>query len=209
MLELNSSYLFFTKKNTVFGKKARIVSILSFGEVGKVPYDVRVLFNNERGATLDETPIDEILAGYNFYHCKVLDSTEEFLVWDEVIDFARTTKINASYTYDLVLTIKNTMNVPIANIIQDASVYLNTKYSTSLEAAFIDKGINPTISELEALRDKVTHYEAILQGLDKLSLVLPMIDRVSKTDFNKIVSTINEQITVINSNISTIRANLG
>lgn len=222
-LDVGSKYLIYTLKNTIEQERVLVVGLLAYSETNRVPYDVYALALNESIKVDDRENYTKDNIGYflndkQFYHCKEIDDDglpvdngKQYLLWDDIIDTTRLTKLKVKHTYQLTLTVdydaKNSRNKMIDSI------------KNSFKSSFDDKEGSITIkhqvsnnhddyAQFSDYESKLEKSEIILNQIQALSSLEPMVQKLTETDFSALFKIINERLGSIESNLAAINANL-
>jgi hypothetical protein len=212
-LQINASYNVYSLLNTISGEKLKVVGIMNYEEAKDLPYSINVLAINEKVISLEsEVDTEKYMKTQLYYYCKGLeDETKIFILWDEIIDANRTTKLTVDYTYSLILAVKETFSGSIEDVITNLRLLLGEKYANDIEASFIQVSVTGQDEKEQLLADYkqiLNEAMAVAQKLASVKQIETAIDEFVKGRFNERLASLSDQISTLNEAVSTIAAQI-
>lgn len=208
LLTLNSSYNIFTKLNTLNSVNLKVVGILNYDEAIQKTYNIMVLAINEQVVSQGQVDAEDVLKEFAYYYCVEAENpTNYYLIWDEIIDETRLTKLNAKYGYNITIEIPDTVETSITTIITAINNLFSTSYPTVIKT--IEESSTIAKTNTEILSDKASRYETILSGLLTLEKVLPALKQVADGDFDTMLTTMKTDLVALSNNINRIASVIG
>jgi len=213
-LKVNIPYLLFTKKETIMGEKVKVVGILNWKETQDINYSVTVLANNEKAVALTQDT-DKYLTEQFFYKCVGLtystktktdeENNKVFLVWDDIIDSARTTQLKSNYIYQLTLTIDTNLTTPIAEVCQTIKNTINNTMFNGTVKSDIKQiavvGQNDYKLMLDEYMQKFEDAKSVISKIAALKQIESLIEILSNgmivENMNKIAEKQEEILTTV------------
>ena len=133
-LTVGKSYNLYTNYESIVGQPVKVIGILSYSECSKVSYDINVLAINERVISVKDEDIESEIGSDNIYWCRSLTpnndgSYNEYLVWDSIINFNRTSGINETYALNFNISISEGSNVSASQISNAIIEFIKSNYS--------------------------------------------------------------------------------
>ena len=215
-LSIGKRYSLYTNYNTIINQKVEVVAILSYDECKKVSYDLSVLGINERIISVKDEDIKEAIGSDSIYHCRALvpnaDGTySEFLVWDSIINFNKTTTIGEDYTCELKLNLNETSSYTIQQILNTIQASVQSTYGDGVKLSFSEpqtdnntKNNNDEISE-ENLETVKSIINSINMWQDTL---IPAVEKMTNSGLSTVIENINTELLNISSNIAMVKHGL-
>jgi hypothetical protein len=213
ILNVGEIYQLYTKYETIAGEKVMVVGTLAYSETPKVPYNLTVLAINERVIAVSDEDLQERIKGDTIYHCRSIyqkpdGSYAEYVVWDSIINREKTIRIDKTYRYEIKLSIPNTVNSPITQIIGDIEKYVAAVHPGLLfsiapieESSGGEESGNPESSKEDILNKSL----AVLEMFNKLeNKLVPAADVIINSDLINKTNKIVDNFDVINANIQYI-----
>lgn len=218
-LELGKKYIIYTKEGTIEATKIIIVSILAYGETSRVPYALDSLFYNEKKEySKDNTEnTNYYLIDKAYYHCFELnsdgtydDTNEQFLIWDDIIDFNKTVKLETEYSFKVNMKVDYDSEFSKKEVSDSIISHVKTKFGNNKDIIDIqDWGTGQNPHDLISIyEEKLKYSDSLLDRLSQLKSLEPMINKLIETDFNAIITSIQSDISNINSDLNRISAQL-
>lgn len=208
-LSVNMKYLLYTKYNTIPGVNVDVVGIMNYDEAILLPYSIISLAINEKVVDVeDET--ENYLREQLYYKCvnKSEDGKETiYVVWDNIIDSERTTRLSVEYSYTMKLTVDANLDTSLSDIINDIHAYIVSTYGASVTPVFTQTGVGEYDSEnneLNEYKKLVEESKTIVSKIASLKQIETLIDYFAKDDMMEKISEINESLTNIQDTVSTI-----
>ena len=133
-LKIGSKYSLYTNYSTIVGKKVEVVGIITFNECEKYAYDIQALAINERVIALKDDNLEKEIGTDNIYLLReTVTNTDgtynEYLVWDSIINYNKTTVLNEEYTMQFKISIPDTKSYSIDQILSGIQNYIESTYS--------------------------------------------------------------------------------
>ncbi|HON55780.1 MAG TPA: hypothetical protein PLJ38_02060 [bacterium] len=216
-MDINKNYLLYTKKDTIFAEKIKVNGILNYDKVveilGGSSDTIKSLYYNEKivdsSQTINNQELEEILKGLSYYYCTNIENNIKYFVWSDIIDYTRTTKINTVYSVKCNITIGDNISTSLNTILNEIRDYISSNHPTgSVNIQFENTSVESD-NELTMYKNKLEEYDTIVSKLLSMKNILPMIDRLSKTDYDKIILLIYENIDIIKTRLETISKYVG
>jgi hypothetical protein len=217
-LAVGRIYQLYTKFESIAGEPVTVVGTIAYSEVGRIPYNVTVLAINERVIAVKEENLQERIKGDTIYHCRSLyakpDGTySEYIVWDSIVNFEKTIRINETYKYELDLSLTDVLNSPITQVISDIERYVAKMYPT-LHFSILSVTDEETVAsgtgtgEITEKEDKYAKAEAIIDRLNKLeNKLVPAAEAIISSELVSKVNQIIDGVDTINNNVQIIANN--
>ena len=224
-LDINKSYIIYTNSNYIENKQVRILGYINYDRASQYQSMIENVAINEKfiEATGDTV---KYLKSQIYYDCCVIEcdngefklTDEHIILWDDIIDFERTQKLNEDYTYKLTFkfknfdTLDNITKDKVINVIKAAinSTYNNTKEKIEFDIVEVkDNSLDSITSQFEQSRQLLDKANSTLTSFVSLEESAKSIN--SEFNDNNIVSKVNEvsdKLTSIDEQIATIQARL-
>ena len=142
-LSINSKYLLYTNYSTISRLKVKVIGILNYSKAQEVPYSIKNLAINEKVVDTTNNDTEEYLKNQLYYLCIYTDANGRetpYLVWDDVIDTQRTTKLSISYDYSLNLEVSSDLISDLPTIENSINTFIKTTYGNSVIPTLISNG---------------------------------------------------------------------
>ncbi len=224
-LDINKSYIIYTNSNYIENKQVRILGYINYDRASQYQSMIENVAINEKfiEATGDTV---KYLKSQIYYDCCVIEcdngefklTDEHIILWDDIIDFERTQKLNEDYTYKLTFkfknfdTLDNITKDKVINVIKAAinSTYNNIKEKIEFDIVEVkDNSLDSITSQFEQSRQLLDKANSTLTSFVSLEESAKSIN--SEFNDNNIVSKINEvsdKLTSVDEQIATIQARL-
>lgn len=212
-LDINSEYLVYTNYETISAKKLKIVGILNYEQALDLPYSVIVLALNENVVKANEDT-EAYLKNLLFYKCTSLNSNNEeeiYIIWDDIINFNKTTKLSVTYEYRLSLDIQTGLISDKATIENSITTFINNTYSGTVKPELVSLGTSEstedeTTKQLEEYKNLFEIAKGLADKMAKLKQIEELIDYFAKDDMKEKIQDMSEAITSMQEDISAISA---
>ena len=191
-LSINSKYLLYTNYSTISALKVKVIGILNYSKAQEVPYSIKNLAINEKVVDTTNNDTEEYLKNQLYYLCIYTDANGKetpYLVWDDVIDTQRTTKLSISYDYSLNLEVSSDIPTLISNG--------ETKSTTDTKT-----------QELNKYKELFNIATGVAEKLANLKQIESLINYFAKDDMYEKVNNLSEQLSNIESTVATISAQI-
>ena len=221
-LDVGSKYLIYTLGSTIQKERVLVAGLLTYSETNRVPYDLYALAINENikidGENYTKENVGYFFNDKQFYHCKEIgndglpvDNGKQYLLWDDIIDTARLTKLKVKHTYALTLTVDYDAKSSKKTMIDSIKNNFKSTFGDKEGSIVIEHQASDDYDDYARFSDyesKLEKSEQILKQIQALSSLEPMIQKLTETDFAALFKTINERLGSIESNLAAINANL-
>lgn len=217
-LQVGKSYILSTVNSTITKKKVKVVGLLTYEESQKVAYNTRNLAINER--VLDNTEENtDYLVSKTFYKLVVLSDTnseveteENILVWDDVIDSSSTTELNVRYELTMTIDINPNADIIISEIMETISKALSNEYGTDVESTIKISNVSSSTSlssSTEAIINDAKMTKEVLEEAMNTLITLINLKNTSQTVIDKINElNVTSNITEIGTKLDDIQTNV-
>ena len=218
-LKIGSKYSLYTNYSTIVGKKVEVVGIITYNECEKYAYDIQALAINERVIALKDDNLEKEIGTDNIYLLRETvantDGTyNEYLVWDSIINYNKTTVLNEEYTMQFKISIPDTKSYSIDQILSGIQNYIESTYS-GVETEF---DILSTSSSSSSNSDNMTttltqeilsKAESIINSLNGFETkLIPAVERINNLDISGKMDDIANDLQNISSEISLVKRGL-
>lgn len=214
-LKINSSYSVYTKLRFINGDKVKVTGILNYDELENLPFSITNLAINEKVVdTTNNAETDTYLKKQQYYLCKYINNEEKVLIlWDDVIDSNKTTRLNVDYNYNLKLSVTHEFEGSIDDVINDIQTLLFDKYKTQLESSFINTSVNSYENPFDSdnTEDTINYYRevlgeamAVVQKIASLKQIETAIDMFVKGEFNNKMKSLIDQFGILKEGVDAI-----
>ena len=218
-LKIGSKYSLYTNYSTIVGKKVEVVGIITYNECEKYAYDIQALAINERVIALKDDNLEKEIGTDNIYLLRETvantDGTyNEYLVWDSIINYNKTTVLNEEYTMQFKISIPDTKSYSIDQILSGIQNYIESTYS-GVETEF---EILSTSSSSSSSSDNMTttltqeilsKAESIINSLNGFETkLIPAVERINNLDISGKMDDIANDLQNISSEISLVKRGL-
>ena len=215
-LSINSKYLLYTNYSTIAGLKIKVIGILNYTKAQEVPYSIKNLAINEKVVDTSTDNTEEYLKNQLYYLCVHTDSAGKetpYLVWDDVIDIQRTTKLSISYDYSLNLEVSSDLIADLPTIENSINTFIKSTYGNSVIPTLIGNG--ETKSTTDTKTQELNRYKelfgiatGVAEKLANLKQIETLINYFAKDDMYEKISGLSEQLSNIESTVATISAQI-
>jgi hypothetical protein len=223
-LSLNTTYLLSTKADSILNIKVIITGLYNYDRVKYVGYNINLLAINEKIIsedilTEDQNSADEYFKNKLFYYAEEINDNKEktgniYIIWDDIVDFVRTTQLEAIYKYDCKFTVNSLINVNIDTIINKIMSYIISEFSNNVTPEFAQYGVSNNtnntgsgnIDESSTNSNETLLQECltIINKLSSLKQLEPTVDILVNSKFVDNIKSIRDQLSVIQEQISSI-----
>lgn len=215
-LSINSKYLLSTNYSSISGLKVKVIGILNYSKAQEIPYSIKNLAINEKVVDTANDDTEEYLKNQLYYLCIHTDSTGKetpYLVWDDVIDTQRTTKLSISYDYSLNLEVSSDLVADLPTIENSIVTFIKTTYGNSVVPTLVGNGETKTTTdtktqELNRYKELFNMATGVAEKLASLKQIESLINYFAKDDMYEKINNLSEQLSGIESTVSTISAQL-
>lgn len=217
-LKIGSKYSLYTNYSSIVGKKVEVVGIITFNECKKYAYDIQALAINERVIALKDDNLEKEIDTDNIYLLRetvanVDGSYNEYIVWDGIINYNKTTILNEEYTMQVKISIPDTKSYSIDQIISGIQNYIERDYSgvktefetvSSSSSSSSSNNISTTLTQ-----DIISKAESIINSLNGFETkLLPAVERINNIDISGKIDDIASDLQNISSEISLVKRGL-
>lgn len=215
-LSINSKYLLYTNYSTISGLKVKVIGILNYSKAQEVPYSIKNLAINEKVVDTTNNDTEEYLKNQLYYLCIYTDANGRetpYLVWDDVIDTQRTTKLSISYDYSLNLEVSSDLISDLPTIENSINTFIKTTYGNSVIPTLISNGevkstTDSKTQELNKYKELFNIASGVAEKLANLKQIESLINYFAKDDMFEKINDLSEQLSNIESTVATISAQI-
>jgi len=224
-LEIDCVYDLYTKRETLSSVFARCIAILSYQEALKVRFDMGVLGISEKYIPNIDESLESYLKNQNIYYLRGLQepgtttAPKEYIVWDDIINRNRTTRINVTHVYDTYISIDDNKTHSPSQITNEIYQLINSKYAGAVHINMLLREMKNADGESTSEEATVTAEDIRQRQLDEAMLyiaemnkffntAIPEIKRLDNLNISTKFANIEAAIEEIKVNINTISANL-
>lgn len=215
-LSINSKYLLYTNYSTISALKVKVIGILNYTKAQEVPYSIKNLAINEKVVDTSTDNTEEYLKNQLYYLCVHTDSAGKetpYLVWDDVIDTQRTTKLSISYDYSLNLEVSSDLIADLPTIENSINTFIKSTYGNSVIPTLIGNGetkstTDTKMQELNRYKELFGIATGVAEKLANLKQIETLINYFAKDDMYEKISGLSEQLSNIESTVATISAQI-
>lgn len=203
-LTVGKSYNLYTNYESIVGQPVKVIGILSYSECSKISYDINVLAINERVISVKDEDIESEIGSDNIYWCRSLTpnsdgSYNEYLVWDSIINFNRTSGINETYALNFNISISEGSNVSASQISNAIIDFIKSNYS-GVTAEVTTEEVTTVEDELKA---QIEEAKSVINSINLWgSTLIPAVEKLTNSKLSDTVDDINTKLQVIQTNIS-------
>ena len=220
LLKIGSSYNFYSKYNSILNKKVKVVAIMTYSEASSQTFDMKTLAINERVISVKDEDLEAMIGNDNIYLLRELSpssdgSYNEYIVWDSIINFDKTSALDEEYYATISFKINSTADYGITQIINTIKKAILTSYGTGVE-------INITTPTTSAEKDgsesdmvtylteeKLKKAEAIVDSLNALeNKLVPAAQQIIASNISTNIESIGSDLGTIKNEISLIKRGL-
>lgn len=215
-LSINSKYLLYTNYSTISTLKVKVIGILNYSKAQEVPYSIKNLAINEKVVDITNNDTEEYLKNQLYYLCIHTDANgkeTQYLVWDDVIDTQRTTKLSISYDYSLNLEVSSDLISDLSTIENSINTFIKTTYGNSVIPTLISNGevkstTDSKTQELNKYKELFNIASGVAEKLANLKQIESLINYFAKDDMYEKINDLSEQLSNIESTVATISAQI-
>ena len=215
-LSINSKYLLYTNYSTISALKVKVIGILNYSKAQEIPYSIKNLAINEKVVDTTNNDTEEYLKDQLYYLCIYTDSNGNetpYLVWDDVIDTQRTTKLSISYDYSLNLEVSSDLISDLPTIENSITTFIKTTYGNSVIPTLVGNGevestTDSKTQELNKYKELFNIATGVAEKLANLKQIESLIDYFAKDDMYEKINDLSEQLSNIQSTVATISAQI-
>lgn len=217
-LKIGTTYNFYTKYATIVSKKVKVAALLSYDECSKYSYDIKTLAINERVISIKDEDLENEIGEDNIYLLRSTvpnaDNTyNEYIVWDSIIDYTKTTALDAEYTANLTLVINDAINYNISQVIAIIQQAVSDNFGNLVELNITnltnngnEKAINDPGVQTILTPNMLERAESIVNSLNSFETkLIPAAQAITNSGINEKIMKIADNISVINSQIALIK----
>lgn len=221
-LKIGSTYNFYSKYSTIVSKIVKVAAQLTFTECSKYSYDITTLAINERVISVKDEDLEGEIGSDNIYLLREINknvdgSYNEYIVWDSIIDYNKTSILNESYTGNITFKIKNTVNYNISQIIQAVNESVRNMFGNNVEfeiSNVIPNSVSAKASSSQNMNtiltdDTLNRAEKIVNTITSFeNKLLPAANTIINSQIDSKLATISENVMTISSQIALIKRGL-
>ena len=215
-LSINSKYLLYTNYSTISALKVKVIGILNYSKTQEVPYSIKNLAINEKVVDITNNDTEEYLKNQLYYLCIYTDANgkeTQYLVWDDVIDTQRTTKLSISYDYSLNLEVSSDLISDLPTIENSITTFIKTTYGNSVIPTLVSNGevestTDSKTQELNKYKELFNIATGVAEKLANLKQIESLINYFAKDDMYEKINDLSEQLSNIQSTVATISAQI-
>ena len=215
-LSINSKYLLYTNYSTISALKVKVIGILNYSKAQEVPYSIKNLAINEKVVDITNNDTEEYLKNQLYYLCIYTDANgkeTQYLVWDDVIDTQRTTKLSISYDYSLNLEVSSDLISDLSTIENSINTFIKTTYGNSVIPTLVSNGevkstTDSKTQELNKYKELFNIASGVAEKLANLKQIESLINYFAKDDMYEKINDLSEQLSNIESTVATISAQI-
>lgn len=215
-LSINSKYLLYTNYSTISTLKVKVIGILNYSKAQEVPYSIKNLAINEKVVDITNNDTEEYLKNQLYYLCIHTDANgkeTQYLVWDDVIDTQRTTKLSISYDYSLNLEVSSDLISDLSTIENSINTFIKTTYGNSVVPTLVSNGevkstTDSKTQELNKYKELFNIATGVAEKLANLKQIESLINYFAKDDMYEKINDLSEQLSNIESTVATISAQI-
>lgn len=213
---INSEYLLFTNYGTINGEKVKVKAILNYEKANEIPFSIKNLAINEKVIDVTALETDTYIENQLYYLCISKDANgneNSILVWDDVIDSSKTTKLAAEYNYTLNLTVSAALIADLPTIENSITTFINNTYGNTVIPNLVANGevettLDPKTQELNRYKEMLQDAMGLADKMAKLKQIETLINYFAKDDMYQKIVSMSDALSEIQSTISTISAQI-
>jgi hypothetical protein len=217
-LNINKYYIVYTTSNYIENLQIKVLGLIGYDRASQYQSMIENISINEKFINTNGDTL-EFLKKQIFYDCAVVKNVngeyqatgEHVILWDDIIDFERTQRLNTEYTYKLTINFSNfeaNDNITKEDIIETINNAIAITYNTNVEKVKI------TTTEiyddsLDSITTKLADTEKVLEDAKDTLIALNSLQTSAKainTEFT--ANDINAKINTIGTKLSTIETNV-
>ena len=220
-LKVGSTYSLYTNYETIAGVKVQVIGTLTYSQHSKVSYNITTLAINERVISVKDEDLETVIGTDTIYWCKATTASSdgtyaEYLVWDSIINYDKTTILNETTNLSIALTILDSSSISITQVIATIESAIKSAYSSNVSYT-ITKTDSSSSTETTSsgtatttLTDDVLNSaESVINALNALqSTLVPAAEKITSTSLSDTIDSINDNLAGINNSISLIKKGL-
>lgn len=203
-LTVGKSYNLYTNYESIVGQPVKVIGILSYSECSKVSYDINVLAINERVISVKDEDIESEIGSDNIYWCRSLTanndgSYNEYLVWDSIINFNRTSGINENYALNFNISISEGSNISASQISNSIVEFIKSNFS----GVSVEVTSEEISSEEDKFKSQLEEAKSVINSINLWgSTLIPAAEKLTNSKINDTIEDINTKLQIIQTNIS-------
>lgn len=210
-LSINSKYNLYTNYATISGVQVMVTSILNYDEAQNRGFSITNLAINEKVIDLNSDETTEYLKNQLYYlciHTDVNGNKSVYLVWDDIIDSDKTTKLSTKYNYTLELDISSDLISNLPTIENSIKTYINQTYGSSVSPTLTSNGetseLDTTTQELNKYKELFNEAKGIADKLASLKQIESLINYFANDDMYTKIQELSDSLNSIQTTVSTI-----
>ena len=218
-LKIGSSYNFYSKYNSILGRKVKVVAVMTYEEAKSKTFDMMTLAINERVISVKDEDLEAEIGNDNIYLLRELNSSSdgsynEYIVWDSIINYDKTIALNETYVSALSIKVDSSTDFGITQIVNTIKNAITAAYGTSVEITISTPVAASDESEVESttttLTDtKLKKAEAVIDSLTALEAkLIPAAQQIIASNISSNIESIGADISTISNEISLIKRGL-
>lgn len=218
-LTIGKSYALYTKFENFAGVKVEVIGIITYEKAESIPYNMKILALNERVINVNDEDLKKIIDGDNIYWLKnkvpKADGTyDEYLVWDGIINFDKTTLLNESHDIEFHITINDNSSYSLNEILNSLSTHIKNSYPSDEVLMTYSTPKESESSEEETIEGGLTKStlekaESIINSLNKFeSKLIPAAEQISGSQLLTKLNEIESGILDITTRLARIKNGL-
>lgn len=210
-LMINCKYNLYTNYGTINGVKVDVTAMLNYDEAQNRGYSITNLAINEKVIDLNSDETFEYLKEQIYYLCIARDANNNeivYLVWDDVIDSDKTTKLSVKYTYTLELDVNSNLISNLPTIEDSIKTYINKTYGSSVQANLSTIGeesnLDETTKELNQYKALFNEAKGLADKMASLKQIESLINYFANDDMYAKIQELSDSLNTIQTTVSTI-----
>lgn len=215
-LSINAQYLLYTNYGTINGEKVKVKAILNYEKANEIPYSIKNIAINEKVIDVESTETDTYIENQLYYLCIVTDANGDelsLIVWDDIIDSTKTTKLSVEYNYSLDLNVSAALVADLPTIENSIVTFIKNTYGNTVVPNLIANGEVDTTTdaktqELNNYKNLFQEASALADKMAKLKQIETLINYFAKDDMYEKIVNVSKTLSEIQSTIATISAQI-
>jgi hypothetical protein len=211
-LDINKTYLLFTNADTINAKKVKVVGILNYDQAMIENYSITGLAINEKVVGQEYPTTEEYLVDQLYWKCISFDNDIEnpdeiLVVWDDVIDAVRTTRLSTSYKYQMTLEVGSELNQSLDSIISKLQSFIQTEFEGNVNSFIVQTqivGQDNTRILLDEYARTVEEARSVISKLAAIKQIETLIDELISSNFLNNVREIRDNMETVAASVATI-----
>lgn len=210
-LSINSKYNLYTNYATISGVQISVEAILNYDAAQNRGFSITNLAINEKVIDLNSDETIEYLKDQLYYlciHTDVNNNESVYLVWDDIIDSDKTTKLSTKYNYTLELDISSNLISNLPTIENSIKTYINQTYGSSVTPTLTSNGetstLDTTTQELNKYKELFNEAKGIADKLASLKQIESLINYFANDDMYSKIQELSDSLNSIQTTVSTI-----